>query len=144
MKGCASLITNFLNSKKAESYVDVIVMVIASTMVIIITINCFSLLTKKQTLDYFAKELLNSAAVSGRIGSETYARFAELRGQTGLSPSVSWSANYFDPTQMTVQLAETISVTLTFQTSFQGTGEMNIIPLTLTSKASALSMRYWK
>lgn len=138
------MIPKLLKSKKAESYIDVVVMVICSTMVIIIAINCFALFTKKQNLDYFAKELLNSATVSGRISTEVDARFQELTSQTGLSPTVTWTASYFDPSQKTIQLAESISVTITYQTSFQGTGEMNIIPVTLTSTYSALSERYWK
>lgn len=133
-----------LKSKRGEGYIDTIVVVLTSMMIIIIAINVFSLVTLKQSLDYFSRELLNTASTYGRISTEVNDRYNELKTQTGLSPTVTWSAQYYDITDKKVQLSDKITVTLTLQTNFQGTGEMTIIPLTLTSNGSTLSERYWK
>ena len=134
----------FLVSKRGESYIDMAVIVLASMMIIVIAINVFSLITLNQKLDYFKGELLNTAATYGRISTEVNDRYNELVTQTGISPTVTWTAVYYDTSDKEVQLSDEIAITLTMQTDFQGTGEMSIIPLTLTSKGSALSERYWR
>jgi hypothetical protein len=131
-------------SKRGEGYIDVAVMVLVSVMTLVIAINVFALIIQKQNLDYFAKELLNTAATYGRISTEVNSRYNELKAQTGLSPEVTWTATYYDSTDKKVQLADTIKVKLTFTTSFQGTGEFLPIPITLTAGGSTLSERYWK
>jgi hypothetical protein len=131
-------------SKRGEGYIDVAVMVLVSVMTLVIAINVFALIIQKQNLDYFAKELLNTAATYGRISTEVNSRYNELKAQTGLSPEITWAATYFDSTDKKVQLADTIKVKLTFTTSFQGTGEFVPIPITLTAGGSTLSERYWK
>jgi hypothetical protein len=119
-------------------------MVLASMMMLVISINIFALIMEKQNLDYFAEELLNTASSYGRISTEVNSRYNELKAQTGLSPEVTWTATYYDSTDKKVQLADTIKVKLTFTTSFQGTGEFLPIPITLTAGGSTLSERYWK
>ena len=131
-------------SKQGGGYFDVCVMILVSIMVLVISINVFTLIIQKQNLDYFSKELLNTAATYGRISTEVNSRYTELQTQTGLSPIVTWTANYYNSTDKEVQLADTITVKLTFSTKFQGTGEFLPIPITLTAGGSTLSERYWK
>jgi hypothetical protein len=133
-----------LSSKRGGANIDVCVMIIVSIMMIVISINVFSLIIQKQNLDYFSKELLNTAATYGRISTEVNNRYTELRTQTGLSPVVTWTANYYNSADREVQLADTITVKLTLSTKFQGTGEFLPIPITLTAGGSTLSDRYWK
>jgi|NGEPerStandDraft_9_1074522.scaffolds.fasta_scaffold03304_3 hypothetical protein len=133
-----------LKSQSGEGYIDVVIMVLASMMMLVISINIFSLIADKQKLDYFSKELLSTAATYGRISSEVSDRYNELQIQTGLSPATVWSAVYFDTSDKKVQLADTITVKLTLTTDFQGTGELLSIPLKLTAGGSTLSERYWK
>lgn len=134
----------FLKSKRGEGYIDVAVMVLVSAMVLAIAINVFGLVMQKQKLDYFAKEMLSTAGVYGRIGTETTSRYNELSQQTGLSPTVSWTAAYYDSASKEVQLGDTIQLKLTLNVKFQGTGEFTLIPVTLISGGSTLSQRYWK
>jgi hypothetical protein len=138
------MLKKILKSQSGEGYIDVVIMVLATMMMLVISINIFAIIMEKQNLDYFAKELLNTASTYGRIGTEVNIRYNELKAQTGLSPNVTWTATYFDSTDKKVQLADTITVKLTLTTSFQGTGEFVPIPITLTAGGSTLSERYWK
>lgn len=133
-----------LKSKRGDGYIDVAVMVLVSAMVLAIAVNIFGLVMQKQKLDYFAKELLSTAGVYGRISTETTSRYNELAEQTGLSPTVSWTAAYYDNVSKEVQLGDTIQLKLTSKVNFQGTGEFIPIPVTLISGGSTLSQRYWK
>ena len=141
-EGCKLLTT--LKNNRGDGYTDVVVMILASMMVLVITINIFALLMQKQKLDYFAKELLNTVGTYGRISAETDAQYNELKAQTGLSPAVTWTASYYDSATKEVQLGDTIKLKLSLSTSFKGTGEFMPIPVTLISGGSTLSERYWK
>ena len=138
------MLKKILKSQSGEGYIDVVIMVLASMMMLVISINIFSLIADKQKLDYFSKELLSTAATYGRISTEVDSRYNELKSQTGLSPNVTWVAFYIDSTDKKVQLADTINVSLTLTTNFQGTGEFIPISITLTAGGSTLSERYWK
>ena len=95
-----------LKSKIGEGYFDVAIMVLVSMMMLVVSINVFALFMEGQKLDYFRDELLNTAATYGRISTEVNDRYNELNAQTGLSPSVTWSATYFDGSDKKVQLAD--------------------------------------
>ncbi len=132
-----------LNNKSGEGYIDVVVSVFVIMMLLVLTINVFSFLAIKQDLDYYAHELVESACFSGRVSSEAFARRFELTTETGLFPSVNWQTTYFNSSTKTVQLGNTITVTLTCQKNLEGFGVFKI-PITLTAKYSGLSQKYWK
>ncbi len=133
----------FLN-RKGEGYIDTVVSVVASMMVIVIAMNIFSFLTIKQDLDYYAKEMIEVCASTGRTGEEANQRAAELDNEVGLSPIVSYAGTeYFNSSNKTVQYGELIVVTVTCQTTVRGIGVFEI-PVTLTAKHSGLSRKYWK
>jgi serine protease AprX len=100
-----------LSNKQGDGYIDVVVMVLASMMILAIAINVFGLFMQKQKLDYFAKELLNTVGTYGRISTEVDNRYNELAVQTGLSPTVAWTASYYDSASKEVQLGDTITLT---------------------------------
>ena len=128
-------------NKRGEGYIDTVVEVLVSMILIVLALNVFQCLTLKQDLDHFAKEMITAATVSGR--AEAADRYQELAEETGLRPDCSWSADYFDAVKHRVQLGDTMTLTLTCRTSFQGFGVFNF-PLTLTVKQSGLSQKYWK
>jgi hypothetical protein len=133
-----------IKSKAAEGYIDVAIMVLCSMMVIVLAINTFSFFAVKQDLDHYAKEMIKAATTAGRTeGTEIDNRRAALTAETGLAPTVTFSADYFNHTSRTVQFGDTISVTLTVQTDFKGFGIFSV-PVTLTARHSGLSGRYWK
>ena len=133
-----------IRSRRGEMFIDVAVMVLCAMMIIVLAINTFSFFSIKQDLDYYAKEMIKVSTVAGKAaGTEINERKIELDAETGLTPTVSFSAAYFNAAARTVQFGETITVTLTYQTSFQGFGLFSV-PVTLTAKHSGLSQRYHK
>ena len=137
-------IKRILLSRRGEGYIDVVVAMLCSMMVLVLAINTFSLLKQRQDLDYFAKELLATAVTDGQIASNVSARYEELAADTGLRPEVAWEASYVDSSRKTVQLGDTIKITLTLHTKLVEFGERVSVPVTLTARHSAVSQRYWK
>ena len=102
-----------LKNKKAEGYIDVAVAVLVIALVLVLIISIWSMVTLKQDMTYMCNELLEVATVTGEIGPEVQARFAELCTESGFTPTVEFSATYFDYATGKVQLGDVISVTLT-------------------------------
>ena len=97
-------------NKRGEGYIDTVVEVLVSMILIVLALNVFQFLTLKQDLDHFAKEMITAATVSGL--AEEANRYEELAEETGLRPDCSWSADYFDAAKRRVQLGDTITLTL--------------------------------
>jgi len=134
---------NTLKNKRGEGYIDVVVTVLIFMMLLVLALNLFSFLSVKQDMDYYAKEMIYCATANGRTIGEVNTRKAELTSETGLNPSVTWQATYFNTGAAQVQYGDTITVTLTYNTYFKGFGVFRI-PITLKAKYSGLSMKYWK
>ena len=132
-----------LQSKKGDGYIDVVISVLVAMMLVVLILNVFSFLTLKQDLDYFAKEMISCAAANGMTAGAVNTRYSELTAETGISPTVTWNAAYFNAAQRTVQLGDTIRVTLTMQSRVRGLGLISV-PVTLTAKHSGISQKYWK
>ena len=135
---------NKLKNTRGEGYIEVIVTVLVSMMVILLAVGTLSLIVRKANLDHFARELVRTAEISGRIGTEVNSRYSELQDETGLSPAVSWQALYFNEANKSIQLKGDIVLYLELQTSFKGLGGFVPMPVTLKSKATGQSERYWK
>ena len=136
-------IKKIIKSNKGEGYIDVVVSVLVSMMLLVLTLNVFTFLTIKQDMDYFAKEMIVSATTYGKTTGEITTRYSELTAETGLPPTITWQATYFNATAKTVQYGDTITVTLTYQTYVKGFGVIKI-PITLVARHSGLSQKYWK
>ena len=132
-----------LKNKKAEGYIDVAVAVLVIAFVLILMISIWSMITLKQDMTYMARELVEAATVSGRIGPEVEERFAELCAEAGFTPTVEFSAAYFDYATGKVQLGDVISVTLTTEMVLPGFGGFEL-PFDVSVTQSGLSRMYWK
>ena len=133
-----------LTNTRADGYIDVVVCVMAAMMVIVIALNAFSFLTLKQDMDYFAKEVLDAATMYGRVYPEVTVRYNELVEELGINPKMNFSGSeYYNVVDGTVQLGDTIKLTLTYSTHVRGLGVFKI-PVTLRSTHSGLSQKYWK
>ena len=132
------MIKTLLKSKRGEGYIDVAVLVLCTMLVIALAVNVFPIYIAKNQLDTFATELCRQAEISGRVDSETSERAQELREQTGLNPNISWSRTG------NIQLDSDVTVTVIMQTDIGLFGGFGSFPVTLTSKASGKSERYWK
>lgn len=130
-----------LKSRKGEGYIDVVITVLVSMMMIVLAVNTFQFLSIKQTMDYMSDELLHTATQDGKVGSNTTDKRRELEEETGLTlTSCTWDTGG----KSQVQLGDKITLTLTYKTKFAGLGTIAEIPMTLTTKQSGLSEHYWK
>lgn len=127
-----------LLSNKGEGYIDTCVVVLCSMLVIAFAVQVFPVYLEKQQLDSFATELAREVEITGRVGTETNRRAAVLRETTGLDPEISWSESG------NIQLNEEVTVTLTLRRDIGLFGGFASFPVTLQSRASGLSERYWK
>ena len=127
-----------LRDKRAEGYVDVVVLVLCAVLVLALAMRVLPVFIQKQQLDVFATELVREAEVSGQVGAETSRRAEILQEKTGLAPDISWSESG------EIQLNEEVTVTLTLDTEISLFGEFGSFPITLRSQASGKSEVYWK
>ena len=81
-----------LSGKRAEGYIDTVVLVMAAMMVIVLALNVFSFLTLKQDMDYFAKEIIDTATIYGRTGPEVEERYQELCAELG--QEIKWHSPF--------------------------------------------------
>jgi len=127
-----------LLSIRGEGYIDTCVVVLCSMLVIALAVQVFPVYLEKQQLDSFAAELAREAEIAGRVGAETSRRTEVLKETTGLDPEISWSESG------NIQLNEEVTVTLTLKRDIGLFGGFASFPVTLQSKASGKSERYWK
>ena len=126
-----------INSRRAEGYLDVIVIVLVIILCIALAVKVFPVFIAKNQLDTFAAELVREAEISGRIGSETSAKANQLKENLGIDPIISWSRIG------NIQLNQEVTVTLTLQYDI-GFFNFGSFPITLRSKSTGKSEVYWK
>lgn len=133
-----------LCNKKGDGYIDTVVAVLITMMIIVFALNVFSFFTIKQDIDYFAKEMLYAATTSGRTADEVSARYIDLCDELGFSPSYSFTGtDYYNTSTEKVQLGDTVIVTITYETYVKGLGLFKV-PITIKACHSGLSQKYWK
>jgi len=60
-----------LHDKRAEGYVDVVVLVLCAVLVLALAMRVLPVFIQKQQLDMFATELVREAEVSGKVQKQT-------------------------------------------------------------------------
>ncbi|MCG8540163.1 MAG: DUF4320 family protein [Clostridia bacterium] len=130
-----------LKSKSGEGYIDVIIVVLSSMLVVALAVQVFPVFIAKSQLNTFADEIIRQAEISGRIGSDVRNKIEDMKEQTGLNPSISWSASYVSGSK--IQLNGEINVILN-QNLDIGFFSFGSFPIELTSKAKGRSEVYWK
>ena len=127
-----------LRERRAEGYIDVVVLVLCAILVIALAVRVFPIYITKLQLDNFADELIREAEIAGRVGQETNERELALREKTGLVPAVTWSATG------NIQLNQEVTVTLTLQRDIGLFGEFVSFPVQLKARASGKSEVYYR
>lgn len=95
-------------------------------------------------MEYFAKEIIDTATIYGKTTGETTLRYKELVNELGFVPSMAFAGTeFYNSSTGTVQLGDTIMVSITYHTYVKGLGVFKI-PITLVAKHSGLSQKYWK
>ncbi len=132
-----------LTNKQGDGYIELAVAVLVIVFVLVLIISVWSAITLKQDMRYMCQELIDTAVAAGQIGTETDARFEELCDEAGFTPTITWSATYYDAGTKKVQLGDTITCTLTHEIALQGFGTFTL-PFSVTVTRSGLSRVYWK
>lgn len=127
----------FLQSRRGEGYIDVVVIVLVIMLFVALAVKVFPVFIAKNQLDNFATELVREVEIAGRVGSETTAKVNQLRTQIGIDPAISWSRTG------NIQLNNEVTVTLTLRYDI-GFFRFGSFPITLTAKATGKSEVYWK
>lgn len=127
-----------LFNKSGEGYIDTVVLVLCTMLVIALAVRVYPIYVVKLQLDNFADELIREAEIAGRVGSETSGREHVLNEKTGLYPSVSWSKTG------NIQLNEEVTVTLTLERNIGLFGGFGSFPVQLKARASGKSEVYHK
>lgn len=131
-----------LKEKKGEGYVDTVVIVLAAMLVIAFAVKLFPVFVAKNQLNTYATEIMRTAEITGRVGTEVSVKAESLNEQTGISPKVTWQADYISGTNK-VQLNDEITVTVS-KTVDIGFFSFGSFPIELNSKATGRSEVYWK
>lgn len=132
-----------LKNRKAEGYIDVAIAVLVIVFLLVLALSVFKLVTLKQDMKYMCEELVKTATLNGKVGEEVDERFEELCAETGVRPRLTITATYFNASTKTVQLGDTITVKLTYETSLVGFGDFEL-PFEVSVSSSGLSRIYWK
>ena len=130
-------------NKRAEGYVDVAVAVLVISFLLILLVSVFGVIHQKQTLNQMAEQIVEIASINGCVDNEVMERYEQLCEQTGLTPTMTFEATYFDEDTGKVQLGDVISCTLTMETSLIGFGG-ELFPIDMTVNASGVSQVYWR
>ena len=130
-------------NKKGEGYVDVAVAVLVISFLLILLVSVFGLMYQKQTLNQMCEQIVEIASINGCVDDEVMERYEQLCEQTGLTPTVTFEATYFDEDTGKVQLGDVISCTLTMDSSLIGFGG-ELFPINMTVTASGVSQVYWR
>lgn len=136
------MLIKLLKDKNGEGYIDTVVIVIAAMLVIALVVKVFPVFIAKNQLNTYASEVVRTAEISGRIGSETSSKTKELNEQAGITPTITWQANYISGTNK-VQLNDEMTVTVV-KTVDIGFFSFGSFPIELESKATGRSEVYWK
>ena len=131
-----------LKEKRGEGYIDTVVIVISAMLVIAFAVKVFPVFVAKNQLNTYANEVMRTAEISGRVGTEVSIKTESLKEQTAISPAISWQANYISGTNK-VQLNDEITLTVT-KTVDIGFFSFGSFPIELKSKATGRSEVYWK
>ena len=123
----------FFRDTRGEGYFEVVVTVLVCGMLLVVTLNLFGILTTRQSLNQIADATAEYAAVHGSTGEDTEAYFSALCREYGVTATVSFAGSERISSDR-VQYGDTIQVTVTTEENGQ----------TLTAKATALSVVYWK
>ena len=130
-------------NKKGEGYIDIVVAVLVISFLLILLVGVFGLIHQKQTLKQMAEQVVEVAAINGCVDGKSMELFEDLCEQMGITPEITFEADYYDEDGGKVQLGDIISCTLTVDSSLVDFGG-ELFPIELTVTANGVSQVYWR
>ena len=138
-----------MRKKKASAYYELIIKTLVFITLIATAISFFGVFTTYLNLNYAARRVTREIEISGRVSSETYAVFHDVKTNTNIEAAeMSVSAEYFNAAEKKIQLRDTFTVTC--RTSyrinvFTPTGGNPVgFDIPLTVRLTGMSEKFWK
>ncbi len=136
--------------KRGSAYYELIIKTLVFITLIATSISFFGVFTTYLNLNYAARRVVREIEISGRVSSDTYNLYDDLKINTNIpdDATINVSASYFNAAEKKIQLRDTFSVTLS--TSYrinvftpQGGAPVGFsIPLRV--KLTGMSEKFWK
>ncbi len=163
-----------LRCKKGVTYIDMVLLIIVSVMVIVLALNVFSYFTLQNDMDYIATKTADAAALVGAVSDDImtaeekadgnrenisiWSTFEEAcrtegyasakNGSTSLQETMYYTVepgNGVEDMDGRIQLGDEIVVTVYYNTSFRGLGALSgAATMNLHSSKTTLSRVYHK
>ena len=80
---------NILKGKSGEGYIDTVFIVMVAMLVIAFAVKVFPIYIVKNQLNTYADEVMRTAEISGRVGSEVNIKAESLKEQTSINPIIA-------------------------------------------------------
>ena len=137
------MFNNIFRSKRGEAgYVDIAVGVILVSLIVVIALSIFTVVSKKTSLDLIADEMLETATYHGSFGPEFEAKVAELKSKYYDFDYEISTAQWQDEGKKQVQLGNNMQIRVYTAASIVGT---NIrIPINMSVSRVGPSEYYWQ
>lgn len=144
-------IRRILNNDRAEAnYFSAVLFIFIAVLLLAFIIDLFSIISAKQELDLCADQMVKQIQLSGGINSETNQLFnflaSEIKGAENISYNID--ASYKSPTPSgmysAIQLGSPFYITIQGDAKLGGFWNLNLIHITIVSKAAGVSEHYWK
>lgn len=136
--------------KRASAVYEIILKTLVFMTLIATAISFFGVFTSYLNLNYAARRVVREIEISGKVSTDTYNLFNNMKTNTNIgdSASMSVSASYFDVTSRKIQLRDTFTVTcrssyrINVFTPVGGTPVGFDIPLKIS--LTGMSEKFWK
>lgn len=135
------MIKKIFKSKRGEGYIDIAIGVVCIAAFIALTLNIFTFVSLKTTLDRITDDLIEVATYTGTFGSEFDDRVQLLQDQY-FDFTVEYYADFYNSTYKRVQIGEEMGVRVTINAQLAGFGFA--LPFNVSVTRVGLSEHYWK
>lgn len=143
-------VDNLTRLKKASAYYELILKTLVFITLIATAISFFGVFTTYLNLNYAARRVVREIEISGRVSSDTYSLYDDMKSNTNIpnTATMSVSATYFNAAQKKIQLRDTFTVTCSASyrinvfTPKGGTPVGFDIPLKV--RLTGMSEKFWK
>ncbi|MDU4843962.1 MAG: DUF4320 family protein [Clostridium sp.] len=136
------MIEKYLKNKKGGGYIDAVIVILVSSLMIAFAVNVYPVFVAKSQLNHFANEIVREAEVTGQIGDSVNSRTDKLKKELIEVDSIKWDAKYISGTKK-IQLNDSINVTLEKKMNI-GFFTFGSFPINVQAKDSGFSEVFHK
>ena len=126
-----------LHDKKGKAFIDIVAMVLATTMILVFGITVGGTIYRKTQLDSAANEIKRMVEIDGKYESEEEQKAENIMQKSNINGTISCSASGEIPqdSEFTITLSEN---------SYIGVGNIGEITIPLTGTSVGHGEVYWK